>query len=58
MCEGRRTLRQEEGAHTSYMVLEARRSEYLPYGNHQGAADKERRGDKHRAVQEEDMRSY
>ena len=52
-----RTLRQE-GARTSYMVLEARRSEYLPYAYHQGVADKGRRADKHRAVQEEDMRSY
>ena len=40
------------------MVLEARRFEYLPYGYHQGAADKERRVGKHRAVQEEDMQSY
>jgi hypothetical protein len=40
------------------MVPEARRFEYLPYGYHQAGADKERRADKHRAVQEEDMRSY
>jgi hypothetical protein len=42
--------------HTSYMAPEAHRSERLPYGYHQREADKERKVDKHRAVQE-DMQS-
>ena len=43
--------------HTSYMALEVRRSGHLPYGHYQGGADTEKRVDKHRAVQEEDMQS-
>ena len=55
--EGRRTPRQE-GVHTSCMVLEVHHSERLPYGHHRGEAGRERRVDKHRAVQEEDMQSH